>query len=115
MKVIAPMYGHAPDTCACRQCMQMCAERIVLHAAEAVPTSMRMGALQTPVTARKAASEIRVAPACCVSSAQAYVRLTKQFRELYLQRTGLDVRFRLTFAGSGVQVGDKARRGGALL
>jgi len=33
----------------------------------------------------------------------AYVRLTKQFRELYLQRTGMDVRFRLTFAGSGVQ------------
>jgi len=39
-----------------------------------------------------------------VDDAQAYVRLTKQFRELYLQRTGLDVRFRLTFAGSGVQV-----------
>jgi ABC-type sulfate transport system substrate-binding protein len=35
----------------------------------------------------------------------AYVRLTKQFREMYLQRTGVDVRFRLTFAGSGVQVG----------
>jgi hypothetical protein len=34
----------------------------------------------------------------------AYVRLTKQFREMYLQRTGVDVRFRLTFAGSGVQV-----------
>ncbi|KAJ9512672.1 hypothetical protein QJQ45_018824 [Haematococcus lacustris] len=33
----------------------------------------------------------------------AYVRLTKQFREQYLQRTGVDVRFRLTFAGSGVQ------------
>lgn len=34
----------------------------------------------------------------------AYVRLTKQFRELYMAQTGLDVKFRLTFAGSGVQV-----------
>ena len=34
----------------------------------------------------------------------AYVRLTKQFREMYMQRYGIDVRFRLTFAGSGVQV-----------
>ncbi len=34
----------------------------------------------------------------------AYVRLTKQFRELYLKEKGVDVRFRLTFAGSGVQV-----------
>ena len=34
----------------------------------------------------------------------AYVRLTKIFREKYLKEKGLDVRFRLTFAGSGVQV-----------
>jgi len=34
----------------------------------------------------------------------AYVRLTKTFREAYLKSTGVDVRFRLTFAGSGVQV-----------
>jgi hypothetical protein len=34
----------------------------------------------------------------------AYVRLTKLFREKYLQEKGVDVRFRLTFAGSGVQV-----------
>ncbi|WIA37764.1 hypothetical protein OEZ86_014637 [Tetradesmus obliquus] len=33
----------------------------------------------------------------------AYVRLTKLFREKYLQEKGVDVRFRLTFAGSGVQ------------
>ncbi|WIA17546.1 hypothetical protein OEZ85_014375 [Tetradesmus obliquus] len=33
----------------------------------------------------------------------AYVRLTKLFREKYLQEQGVDVRFRLTFAGSGVQ------------
>lgn len=38
----------------------------------------------------------------------AYVRLTKLFREQYLSEKGIDVRFRLTFAGSGVQV-----RGGA--
>lgn len=35
----------------------------------------------------------------------AYVRLTKLFREKYLAEKGVDVRFRLTFAGSGVQVG----------
>jgi len=34
----------------------------------------------------------------------AYVRLTKMFREQYLSEKGIDVRFRLTFAGSGVQV-----------
>jgi sulfate transport system substrate-binding protein len=34
----------------------------------------------------------------------AYVRLTKLFREHYLRDKGIDVRFRLTFAGSGVQV-----------
>ena len=34
----------------------------------------------------------------------AYVRLTKLFREMYLASHGGDVRFRLTFAGSGVQV-----------
>jgi sulfate transport system substrate-binding protein len=34
----------------------------------------------------------------------AYVRLTKLFREHYLSEKGIDVRFRLTFAGSGVQV-----------
>lgn len=34
----------------------------------------------------------------------AYVRLTKLFREQYLSEKGIDVRFRLTFAGSGVQV-----------
>ena len=34
----------------------------------------------------------------------AYVRLTKMFREQYQAQTGVDVRFRLTFAGSGVQV-----------
>lgn len=33
----------------------------------------------------------------------AYVRLTKIFREVYMASTGVDVRFRLTFAGSGVQ------------
>lgn len=33
----------------------------------------------------------------------AYVRLTKMFREQYLSEKGIDVRFRLTFAGSGVQ------------
>ncbi len=33
----------------------------------------------------------------------AYVRLTKLFRETYMKATGTDVRFRLTFAGSGVQ------------
>lgn len=33
----------------------------------------------------------------------AYVRLTKLFREQYLSEKGIDVRFRLTFAGSGVQ------------
>eukprot|EP00195_Chlamydomonas_chlamydogama_P009412 CAMPEP_0202890210 /NCGR_PEP_ID=MMETSP1392-20130828/709_1 /ASSEMBLY_ACC=CAM_ASM_000868 /TAXON_ID=225041 /ORGANISM="Chlamydomonas chlamydogama, Strain SAG 11-48b" /LENGTH=428 /DNA_ID=CAMNT_0049573747 /DNA_START=132 /DNA_END=1418 /DNA_ORIENTATION=+ len=33
----------------------------------------------------------------------AYVRLTKKFRENYMSKTGIDVRFRLTFAGSGVQ------------
>lgn len=33
----------------------------------------------------------------------AYVRLTKLFREAYMDSTGIDVRFRLTFAGSGVQ------------
>jgi sulfate transport system substrate-binding protein len=34
----------------------------------------------------------------------AYVRLTKMFRDDYLASTGVDVRFRLTFTGSGVQV-----------
>lgn len=34
----------------------------------------------------------------------AYVRLTKLFRDQYLSEKGIDVRFRLTFAGSGVQV-----------
>lgn len=34
----------------------------------------------------------------------AYVRITKLFREHYHSITGEDVRFRLTFAGSGVQV-----------
>jgi sulfate transport system substrate-binding protein len=34
----------------------------------------------------------------------AYVRLTKLFRDAYLKEKGIDVRFRLTFAGSGVQV-----------
>jgi hypothetical protein len=34
----------------------------------------------------------------------AYVRLTKLFREQYLSEKGIDVRFRLSFAGSGVQV-----------
>ena len=34
----------------------------------------------------------------------AYVRLTKMFRDDYLRSTGQDVRFRLTFTGSGVQV-----------
>ncbi|KAF8058434.1 sbpA [Scenedesmus sp. PABB004] len=33
----------------------------------------------------------------------AYVRLTKLFREQYIADKGVDVRFRLTFAGSGVQ------------
>ncbi|KAG1657790.1 hypothetical protein FOA52_008180 [Chlamydomonas sp. UWO 241] len=33
----------------------------------------------------------------------AYMRLTKKFREQYLAAKGIDVRFRLTFAGSGVQ------------
>ncbi|PNH05418.1 Sulfate-binding protein [Tetrabaena socialis] len=33
----------------------------------------------------------------------AYVRVTKAFREAYQRQTGLDVRFRLTFAASGVQ------------
>ena len=48
----------------------------------------------------------------------AYVRLTKLFREAYIAKTGVDVRFRLTFAGSGVQVRRKtacAARGGAPL
>jgi hypothetical protein len=39
----------------------------------------------------------------------AYVRLTKLFREKYLQEKGVDVRFRLTFAGSGVQVRPECR------
>lgn len=34
----------------------------------------------------------------------AYVRLTRMFRERFLREKGVDVRFRLTFAGSGVQV-----------
>lgn len=34
------------------------------------------------------------------------MRLTKLFREQYLSEKGIDVRFRLTFAGSGVQVGE---------
>jgi ABC-type sulfate transport system substrate-binding protein len=34
----------------------------------------------------------------------AYVRLTKKFRDAYMDSKGVDVRFRLTFAGSGVQV-----------
>ncbi|GLC34200.1 hypothetical protein PLESTM_000168800 [Pleodorina starrii] len=33
----------------------------------------------------------------------AYVRVTKAFRELYMRESGIDVRFRLTFAASGVQ------------
>ncbi|MEW5300457.1 MAG: hypothetical protein WDW36_003387 [Sanguina aurantia] len=33
----------------------------------------------------------------------AYVRLTKRFREEYARASGVDVRFRLAFAGSGVQ------------
>ncbi|EFJ41961.1 hypothetical protein VOLCADRAFT_40475, partial [Volvox carteri f. nagariensis] len=33
----------------------------------------------------------------------AYVRVTKAFRELYMLEAGVDVRFRLTFAASGVQ------------
>ncbi|KAG2486189.1 hypothetical protein HYH03_015151 [Edaphochlamys debaryana] len=33
----------------------------------------------------------------------AYVRVTKAFREAYLREAGVDVRFRLTFAASGVQ------------
>lgn len=33
----------------------------------------------------------------------AYVRITKLFRQHFLDSTGYDVRFRLTFAGSGVQ------------
>ncbi|GFR43164.1 hypothetical protein Agub_g4213 [Astrephomene gubernaculifera] len=33
----------------------------------------------------------------------AYVRVTKAFREAYQRETGIDVRFRLTFAASGVQ------------
>jgi sulfate transport system substrate-binding protein len=35
----------------------------------------------------------------------AYVRLTKAFKEQYVKDKGVDVRFRLAFAGSGVQVG----------
>ncbi len=37
----------------------------------------------------------------------AYVRLTKRFQKAYIAATGIDVRFRLTFAGSGVQVRPK--------
>ncbi|KXZ50057.1 hypothetical protein GPECTOR_18g37 [Gonium pectorale] len=33
----------------------------------------------------------------------AYVRVTKAFREVYMREAGVDVRFRLTFAASGVQ------------
>jgi hypothetical protein len=41
----------------------------------------------------------------------AYVRLTKAFKEQYLKDRGVDVRFRLAFAGSGVQVGVMKARG----
>jgi hypothetical protein len=46
----------------------------------------------------------------------AYVRLTKIFREDYMAATGVDVRFRLSFTGSGVQVrgGRRPRRSGRL-
>lgn len=40
----------------------------------------------------------------------AYVRLTKRFREEYARASGVDVRFRLAFAGSGVQVGHASHR-----
>jgi sulfate transport system substrate-binding protein len=43
----------------------------------------------------------------------AYVRLTKMFRDQYLSEKGIDVRFRLTFAGSGVQVTGWVGAGGA--
>jgi sulfate transport system substrate-binding protein len=45
----------------------------------------------------------------------AYVRLTKQFRDLYMAQAGVDVRFRLTFAGSGVQAGGTMQTTGCRL
>lgn len=54
--------------------------------------------------AAAAAESVTLTLASFAVTKLAYVRLTKQFRELYAKQTGVDVKFRLTFAGSGVQV-----------
>lgn len=51
------------------------------------------------------ASEIVLTLASFAVTKLAYVRVTRAFREAYARQSGRDVRFRLTFAASGVQVG----------
>ncbi|GBF96023.1 hypothetical protein Rsub_08838 [Raphidocelis subcapitata] len=63
------------------------------------------GAGAQPLAAVAAAPEpVVLTVASFAVTKMAYVRLTKAFREDYLRATGVDVRFRLTFTGSGVQV-----------
>lgn len=54
--------------------------------------------------AAQSAPEVVLTLASFAVTKLAYVRVTKAFRELYLREFGVDVRFRLTFAASGVQV-----------
>ncbi len=57
------------------------------------------------------ASEIVLTLASFAVTKLAYVRVTRAFREAYARQSGRDVRFRLTFAASGVQVGGAGARG----
>ncbi|GIL85079.1 hypothetical protein Vretimale_9890 [Volvox reticuliferus] len=61
-----------------------------------VPNPLYNLALQPP-------QEVVLTLASFAVTKLAYVRVTKAFRELYLRESGIDVRFRLTFAASGVQ------------
>ncbi len=62
-------------------------------------------------TVAAAAESVTLTLASFAVTKLAYVRLTKQFRDKYLEQTGIDVRFRLTFAGSGVQVRRRTHTG----
>jgi sulfate transport system substrate-binding protein len=62
------------------------------------------GGASNPLAALAAAAEpVVLTLASFAVTKLAYVRLTRRFREHYLATAGVDVRFRLTFAGSGVQ------------
>jgi hypothetical protein len=64
------------------------------------------GAAANPITTLAANQEpITLTVASFAVTKLAYVKLTRMFREHYQKTKGRDVKFRLTFAGSGVQVG----------